>query len=729
MPLRTPGSPSGRPPRGASATRPRAGSGPLPALLCLLVAASSAGARADGSPPALALDPDACPFEVPEAIGRNVECGTLVVPASRGARAPGEFELPVAVFRSAAEAPALEPVVFLPGGPGESLFPGAVVDLAAFLDRAAPDRDLVFYDQRGTGPAASLDCPEFERTVSSYRGPADEAYAARLARLLGACMAALEERTAYPLATLNSGEHLADVEALRRALGVERWNVAASSYGAKLALLLLREHAPSVRALAVGSVRLPGDITPIDQHGSFRAAIRRVASACAADPACREAYGDVAALHERAYAVLEAEPLALAEAGRVEPLVVDGGRLTLALWDLLNAPRFIQSVPMLLDAAARRDAAWLRGAFGVVAPKDGPKDGPDDGPDDGGGSPATDHGSTRADPGVPAAAPLSTPVFTAYMCNEEIPFATRERMAAALHGHAPVAAFFRVRPSNGTALYDVCPGIETLDPVPDALNRAVAAPLAPAVPALVLAGAYDPNTRPANARRAAGALERSRLVVFPTGTHGAGFASECAATILADFLTAPGRFVARKRPDEASGAAGVAGTACVDDGEVVFATPRVARRVERALAGSDASTRVPAGWTELLPGRFARSAARLATLYALRAVDADAALEFAGAGREGARVEDLGPAALGLDAATLPGGTALHRIEQDDGRTTWLATFAPERGHEGAPTFLVALSLAPALAGTPVGDGPGYVDDAFVPAVRRFARDSGTKTE
>jgi pimeloyl-ACP methyl ester carboxylesterase len=63
-------------------------------------------------------------------------------------------------------------------------------------------------------------------------------------------------------------------------------------------------------------------------------------------------------------------------------------------------------------------------------------------------------------------------------------------------------------------------------------------PVAADVPALVLAGRFDPVTPPAWSRGAADLLSASTFVVVPTGGHGVSF-DACGADLVAAFLTDP----------------------------------------------------------------------------------------------------------------------------------------------------------------------------------------------
>ena len=84
------------------------------------------------------------------------ECGTLAVPLDRTGAVPGAIEL-AAVRRAAAANPTRTALVALAGGPGQAALPLAL-DFAAVLAPALATRDLLVFDQRGTGASTPLAC-------------------------------------------------------------------------------------------------------------------------------------------------------------------------------------------------------------------------------------------------------------------------------------------------------------------------------------------------------------------------------------------------------------------------------------------------------------------------------------------------------------------------------------------------------------------------------------------
>ncbi len=114
--------------------------------------------------------------------------------------------------------PAGKPALFLHGGPGSGATPGQ----RRFFDPEA--YRAVLFDQRGSGRS---------------RPVAEEAAA---------------EEAAADLSTNTTGHLIADIEALRHRLGVDRWTILGLSWGTTLGLAYAQAHPHSVDALVLALV-------------------------------------------------------------------------------------------------------------------------------------------------------------------------------------------------------------------------------------------------------------------------------------------------------------------------------------------------------------------------------------------------------------------------------------------------------------------------------------------
>jgi pimeloyl-ACP methyl ester carboxylesterase len=137
-------------------------------------------------------------------------------------------------------------VLALAGGPGQAADP-----LAGFMAKAvAPalrNRDLVVFDQRGTGRSDPLNCKALDSSAA-VEGAANTLgmLGERCATQLGAARGAF-----------TSEESVEDIEAIRKALGYEKLVLYGTSYGTKVAELYAERYPQNVEALLLDSVVLP----------------------------------------------------------------------------------------------------------------------------------------------------------------------------------------------------------------------------------------------------------------------------------------------------------------------------------------------------------------------------------------------------------------------------------------------------------------------------------------
>ncbi|MDP9346805.1 MAG: hypothetical protein M3P44_14045, partial [Actinomycetota bacterium] len=109
------------------------------------------------------------------------QCGTLSVPLDRTGAVPGTVTLSAKRVVSANN-PTQSAVVGLAGGPGQAAIPNAQ-SFARIAATGLATRDLLVFDQRGTGASGRLRCSAFEgpsiSTVSTVNACAQELGAAR----------------------------------------------------------------------------------------------------------------------------------------------------------------------------------------------------------------------------------------------------------------------------------------------------------------------------------------------------------------------------------------------------------------------------------------------------------------------------------------------------------------------------------------------------------------------
>ncbi|GAA1426406.1 alpha/beta fold hydrolase [Streptomyces thermospinosisporus] len=206
-------------------------------------------------------------------------CSTLNVPLDHRGRTPGRLGLKVAMAGNA-EAPK-GVLLFLTGGPGQPGVPFA----ARIRDRMAPvlkDYRLVMIDQRGTG-AGALQCPRLQKEMgaSDLTPPTEQA--------VKECAAANGEQRRF----YSTGDTVADLELLRRALGVRKMTLDGVSYGTYTATRYALAHPNRVARLVLDSVVPQTGYDPMDL-AALRAAPRVLREACAAIECTTDPAADLA---------------------------------------------------------------------------------------------------------------------------------------------------------------------------------------------------------------------------------------------------------------------------------------------------------------------------------------------------------------------------------------------------------------------------------------------------
>jgi len=443
----------------------------------------------------------------------TARCGALLVPENRATGTRRALRLETVVLRATGPQRAPDPLVFLTGGPGSAALEGPYLAslTAAFAAPIQATRDIVIFNQRGTGTIdpwyGPLDCPEVQPLHLRFAerlSPAEEA-AAELDEVRG-CLYSLTRR-GIDLTAYTSVATARDIADLMAALDYERYNIYGLSYGSRVALTALRD-LPGDR---IRSVVLDGAVPPQVSlvsgvtAAAVQAALERLFADCAAQPACDAAYSDLAATTYALLDRLNAEPLRFTAVGPEGPfdVVLTGDRVVRLLWFGLQSNATIPLLPLAVASMARGDTSVAALAVGALA----------------------------------APEPYAIGLAHAVICNEETPFHTPAVLAAAEAGVHPALA----RAMAADPLGSTCPlaGVGATDPVE---NQAVAS----AVPALVLAGDYDPSTPPAFGQLAAATLANGHYVELRGYGHvavGQEVASGggCAVQLIAAFLANPTR--------------------------------------------------------------------------------------------------------------------------------------------------------------------------------------------
>jgi pimeloyl-ACP methyl ester carboxylesterase len=415
-----------------------------------------------------------CPFNA----GPRVRCGKLDVPENWRAPKGQRIRIAFAYIAAAKTSSGNAPMMFLTGGPGVSAF-AAVGSLEQLPSLA--DRDVIAVEPRGYGYAEpALVCPDrFEK--------------------LAECQAHFK-RKGVDVEQYNVTNAAHDLEALRRALRITRYDVLGVSFGTNRALLQARLYPQPIRAMILDS-----PYPPQANYGYNRAsalnAFGYVADTCRAEPACNTAFPDLRQRFIDALRRAEAAP------ETVDGVTLDGGTLFAKIYHQLYETPTLANTPRLIDLAARGKYAELLKALGA-------------------GYPTT--------PGFDPARAFASGLNASVECADDIPFADGPDTRVAFRAPWPDDIVKMIRPEGWN--YDrICRDWPVRTSVP-----AVAEPVSTSIPALIMVGRFDPATPPEFAEAMALRMPNSTILVNRSASHAVVTSGHaCVYGAIDAFLAAP----------------------------------------------------------------------------------------------------------------------------------------------------------------------------------------------
>ncbi|HXH55967.1 alpha/beta hydrolase [Iamia sp.] len=435
--------------------------------------------------------------EAPDDLELTVRCHWLEVPADRERPEAGTVRLAVAVLESPTADADDEPIVNLQGGPG---FP-SLTNLSSFVnDVEELGRDVVLYDQRGIGLSEPLlACPEQEEAVVRNLGR-DQAYEVELADFRDAVLACrtrlIDE--GVDLDSYDTETSAADLADLRIALDVERWYLWGPSYGGRLALATMRSHPEGIAGAVLDSVYPPSGATVEAVLNAAAGAIEAFIAGCADDPACAEEHPDLEATIDEVQEQYNATPFEgtvdLGEPRGTVPIVITGDDIYVGLAFALRDTALIPQLPTIAADLARGE---------------------------------TDIIPLVAQEAVPFATRAAAGVLYSVDC-ADVGDLDAGRSAALVEDPGRAAGLIVYQGHTFCDGWDV-------EPLGDAFRE----PVRSDIPALVLAGTYDPITPPDYSRAASDALTDATYVEFEGFGHVVGLSTDCSTELIASFLDDP----------------------------------------------------------------------------------------------------------------------------------------------------------------------------------------------
>lgn len=497
------------------------------------------------------FEPDGCQFDVPE--GRVVECGYLIVPEKHAQQGNGRtIRLHVAIFESDSPDPAPDPIVYLAGGPGADALEVVQFEFERAFAPMLADRDLILFDQRGTGfSEPSLACPELvdasyemlalDLSSEEVAGRSTDALVECRDRLIGEGV----DLTAY-----NSAESASDVNALRLALDYDKWNLYGVSYGTRLAQTIMRDYPEGVRSVVLDSVYPVAANMYTEMPANVWNSMELFFSACDSDPVCADAFPGLKRTFFDLVDQLNTDPVLVSIpnvlTGEKHDALIDGSVMLVLLLQSLYQAELSSLFPVMIDNVQQGDYELLTGYLANSLIK---------------------------------MEFVSTGMQFSVQCHEEAAFADPKDVAESVAAYPELGELFIYSISNGELGLGVCEqwGAGRADPVED---QAVSSDL----PTLIITGEHDPVTPPSWGRQVAQDLSNHYLFDFPGVGHGPSLSHDCPRSVALAYLNDPDT-----EPD----------AVCVTDMSFSIITPVVIEEVTFEPAEIETfniSVIAPSGW-------------------------------------------------------------------------------------------------------------------------------------
>lgn len=490
---------------------------PFLALVCSLAACNSAATVTPGpTSSASSFVKGPCP-KTPQPIEEldTAVCGRLIVPEDRRHPNGRTISLSVAIVPAATAKPKSDPIVWIAGGPGDDAITEIPLAVAGKLNA---DRDVIFMSQRGTYTAnPKLTCDVVDRWAAEtldmpYDAPATGKAFAVATRKCREELAALTP----DLGAYNTLESSDDLEALRLALRIKKWNLYGISYGTDLSLTYMRMHPAGIRSVGIDGIFPPSLAGGVASWPSAAEGINAVFKACDAQAACHRRYGDIAATFRQLVNQYEASPKSVSVAvpghtGKVR-VTISGGMLV--QWAVSPGTHFAGTMPASIDALAHGDPDPIASTW--AKPKLDP-----------------------AGIGV-----LSNGLFNGVSCGEWVPYETEQNV---------LNAGKRAFPAFGDSIWKNAPNLPFMRQNCAVWNVPSVSPQVREVtrskiPTLVVSAQYDAQTAASFGAYVARTLPNATVVTIPNVAHVA-FGSPSAKANACAFEIARGFFDVLNRVD------------------------------------------------------------------------------------------------------------------------------------------------------------------------------------
>lgn len=296
------------------------------------------------------LDFETCELESHTG-GRLVraECAILKLPENPEEPDKNLIDVHVARISALSSRKRKDPLLFIPGGPGQAASENWGTVQGAFQS-ILRKRDVILVDQRGTGLSNKLGCKAASNQSESMVFDAE-----LTSDVSSDCLESLQADPRF----YSTSIAVKDLEEVRKSLGVETWNIYGVSYGTRVALHYLRRYPDRVRTVTLDAVVPPGVALGPGISLDAEAAFQKMLERCASDSACNAAFPNLGDGTRKLLEDLEREPREISyenfTSGTVENLTVNNNHVSLTMRMMSYSSHGVSILPNMLYEAYARD--------------------------------------------------------------------------------------------------------------------------------------------------------------------------------------------------------------------------------------------------------------------------------------------------------------------------------------------------------------------------------------
>jgi len=432
----------------------------------------------------------------------KVSCYLIPVAKDLSKPKKGNYSLAVAVAHSLNKT-SQEPLVYLHGGPGIA----TLENLPRYLKNAKwkmlrQKNDLIFFDFRGTGfsePNLCKDLQDSLQVISRIKPPLAEKIA-RTVSLYKNCRENLE-KDQIDISSFSSFQFAADVEEIRKALQIKKWNVYGVSNGTNIALQLIKHFPKPLNSVILDSP-FPPNSPWLDWVRPFDTCFKVLEKHIAAEPALFLKFSSLRKDFVRAVERLNKKPVPLPLKMKADTTIniyrFDGKDFAWSIWTAMLSPKSIPLVPLgITEIANGNDSLLVKWALLFNDPNKF---------------------------GAYAAAQSMS-----ITCFEDLPRHEKNIEEIIFKQYSEFSALYTSGLDQA-----ICKEFR-----PQVADKKIFQPITSNVPVLILAGELDPVCPPFFGQVTARTLSNSTFITVPSASHAVMFADDCTMKIATDFISSP----------------------------------------------------------------------------------------------------------------------------------------------------------------------------------------------